>query len=258
MEDIQEEIYPIFVKEKNFIYSSFPFVDIQHVGGTSIPGSITKKELDIQIRIVPDGLNEIVQFFLENGYKPHNQEIWTDTFAIMSAEKNGIPVDYMITVREAKEDDHYKLRDFLKENKDALNKYNALKIAYAGKNYGDYRKAKLEFLIGHGRIPFLNQEEVNSNLEDEFNKLAKRWKADMEFFSLAYLAWSHEDYLKIIEMGKKMLPFILKDLEETKNYWFPALVKITGEDPVDMRDVGDKNRMTERWLEWAKIKNIQY
>ena len=53
------------------------------------------------------------------------------------------------------------MRDFLKENKGVLNKYNNLKIFYAGKKYSDYIKAKQEFFIGHGRIPFLNPNEVN-------------------------------------------------------------------------------------------------
>ena len=47
MEDIREEIECIFETEKSFINKGLPYADIQHVGGTSITGSITKKELDI-------------------------------------------------------------------------------------------------------------------------------------------------------------------------------------------------------------------
>lgn len=62
----------------------------------------------------------------------------------------------------------------------------------------------------------ISEEEIleNKKLEDQFDQLAAKWKKDMEFFSLAHLVYSHEDYLKIIEMGKKFLPFILKDLEK--------------------------------------------
>lgn len=70
--------------------------------------------------------------------------------------------------------------------------------------------------------------------------------------------YKHEDCLKIIEMGKDVLPLILKDLEKTRDYWFYALYKITSEDPVRKEDELNPERMTERWLEWAKNKEIYY
>lgn len=155
MEDIREEIECIFETEKSFINKGLPYADIQHVGGTSITGSITKKELDIQIRITSDKLDETIKFFENSSYKPYHKELWTETFAIMAAEKSGIPVDYMITVIGATQDDHYKVRDFLRENKDVLADYNNLKILYTGRDYADYVKAKQEFFIGHGKIKFL-------------------------------------------------------------------------------------------------------
>ena len=115
------------------------------------------------------------------------------------------------------------------------------------------------FPVGNTILPKPACFELNDlELEKEFNRLAKKWKEELESYSFTYLVYEHESYLEIIKMSEKALPFILKDLKETKNYWFPALVKITGEDPVDRRDVGDLNRMTECWLNWAKIKNIQY
>ena len=92
----------------------------------------------------------------------------------------------------------------------------------------------------------------NLKIEIRFNQLAKRWKRDLKFFSFAYLAYTHEDYLKIIKMGKKALPYILKDLEKTRRYWFHALTQITGESIIKEEDKGDLNKMTKCWLDWAK------
>ncbi|MFZ2205385.1 MAG: GrpB family protein [Minisyncoccia bacterium] len=145
MEDISEYIHCIFEGEKSLILKSLPHADIQHVGGTSISGSITKKELDIQIRVEPGKFEETILFFKKSSHKPHHKELWTETFFIMTGEINRIPIDYIITVINSKEDHYFKSRDYLRNNKEALNKYNNLKLLYAGKPYNDYRKAKQKF-----------------------------------------------------------------------------------------------------------------
>jgi hypothetical protein len=44
---------------------------------------------------------------------------------------------------------------------------------------------------------------------------------------------------------------MLRDLQETGRFWFPALSAITGENPIPEDAAGDVERMTEAWIEVA-------
>ena len=125
-------------------------------------------------------------------------------------------------------------------------------------NYIETIIQKLEYFIQESDVKDKQILQFLENITTEihFNKLSEKWKQSIELFSFANQVYTQEDYLKIIEMGNKALPYILKDLKKTHDYWFYALVKITGENPVKEEDNGNSEKMTMSWLEWAKSKNI--
>ena len=64
---------------------------------------------------------------------------------------------------------------------------------------------------------------------------------------------NHPQYQEIIKMGKKIVPLLLKRLDES-SMWLDALFIITGEDPVDKSHCGKIQLMKEDWKNWG-IKN---
>ncbi len=71
--------------------------------------------------------------------------------------------------------------------------------------------------------------------------------------SIAYMV-EHPSYLEIVAMGEKAVPLLLRELEKSPNYWFPALTAITGENPIPKEARGRLIEMTEAWLEWGRGK----
>ena len=59
-------------------------------------------------------------------------------------------------------------------------------------------------------------------------------------------------YQKIIGMGEKVVPLILRELETRPNHWFWALKAITGADPIQSHQRGKISEMTKAWLSWAR------
>ncbi len=53
-------------------------------------------------------------------------------------------------------------------------------------------------------------------------------------------------------MGKYAIPLILHDLGQTKAQWFLALRSIARESPVEPKDRGDVDAMTNAWLDWGR------
>lgn len=91
----------------------------------------------------------------------------------------------------------------------------------------------------------------------EFVRLTNMW-LDETKFSSHMVDDSNESYKKIIEMGKKTLPWILNDMKNNHHHWFVALNLITGENPINPEHAGYMQKMIEDWLEWAKLNHIRY
>lgn len=92
-------------------------------------------------------------------------------------------------------------------------------------------------------------------IEKEFNELTKEWKEGTKYLSFMGNP-VHPAYLRIIEMGWKVVPLILYDLSKEPHHWFLALYEITGENPIKYEDRGNVKKMADYWLEWGKKKGL--
>jgi hypothetical protein len=86
----------------------------------------------------------------------------------------------------------------------------------------------------------------------EFERLAVEWKRETAHLSSPGAIAEHRAYQAIIGMGKEVIPFILRDLENSRAQWFWALRSIARESPVRPGDRGDIHAMTDAWLNWGR------
>ncbi len=56
-EEIAEKINDLFETERAILVKLFPDAAIEHIGGTSISGAISKGDLDINVRIKPEAFD---------------------------------------------------------------------------------------------------------------------------------------------------------------------------------------------------------
>src|SRR5436190_10358773 len=59
--------------------------------------------------------------------------------------------------------------------------------------------------------------------EQTFRRLADRWLADTAFDSDPIEKFLHPLHLKIIGMGERVLPLLLREVEKMSGHWFVAL-----------------------------------
>mgnify|MGYP001615344853 FL=1 len=144
-EDIYGQAKRIYQEHEEKILKALPFVDIQHIGSTAIPNSVTKGDLDINVRISREHLDYAIEE-LKKFYEINQPENWTSTFASFKNDNNfDLPVGVQLTVIDSEYDDFTKLRDILLKDKKLLEEYNQMKLKYEGKDMDDYRKEKSEF-----------------------------------------------------------------------------------------------------------------
>jgi hypothetical protein len=95
-----------------------------------------------------------------------------------------------------------------------------------------------------------------AEIVNKFRQLAIEWSENTGHISSTSDLISNPSYQEIIGLGWGVVPLLLKDLQESKRFWFPALYAITGVRPFDPSDAGNGRRMTEAWIKWGKRKGL--
>jgi hypothetical protein len=95
---------------------------------------------------------------------------------------------------------------------------------------------------------------ITVNIQDAFKSLAFQWKKETIAYSTMIKRVSNPNYKLIIGLGTPAIPLMLEDLHKEMEYWFVALSTITKQNPVPKEEMGNIEKMRERWLEWGKKK----
>jgi len=93
-------------------------------------------------------------------------------------------------------------------------------------------------------------------IEEEFCSLVDTWREETGMYSSISSKVQHPAYKRIIEMGEKALPLILRELRDRPAYWFEALKAISKQTPVPPSDRTDVMRTRELWLNWGKERGL--
>ena len=92
--------------------------------------------------------------------------------------------------------------------------------------------------------------DARAKLESEFNSQADQWRRETLHVSSLTKMVMHPSYLRIIGMGRAVLPFLLKELARRPDHWLVALNAITGEDPAPADGTFDE--AVTAWLDWGR------
>ena len=95
-------------------------------------------------------------------------------------------------------------------------------------------------------------ESDGTRLEEQFQELVRRWKAERGPTSSVVKMAAIPSYRQIVNMGRNAVPLLLAELERQPDHWFLALYEITGADPVPKESRGRINEMAAAWVKWGK------
>ena len=133
-----------FIEYKSFLRNLLPGADIQHIGSTAIPGSLTKEDLDIQVRVSAAEFPRAITVLMKH-YETNKGNTKTDTFRAFQDDGADPRLGIQLTVIDSELDFFWKIREVLKLNDEYLREYDNLKRTYEGRDMGAYREAKSEF-----------------------------------------------------------------------------------------------------------------
>lgn len=91
-----------------------------------------------------------------------------------------------------------------------------------------------------------------TELRQKFIALAEQWSAERGPHSLVRDLVNHPAYREVMTLGTNVIPFILERLDTQLEDCFPALIAITGIDPVPPQSAGKLEEMAPAWQQWGR------
>ena len=140
--DVAEKIEALFSFEKQRLSEVLSGADIEHIGGTSVPGSISKGDLDINIRVRFEDFERAIEN-LKKLYEINQPENWSNGFASFKDDTRNLGIQ--LTVIDSADDYFVAQRDYLRSHPEKVSELNLLKQKFEGKSMDEYRKEKEAF-----------------------------------------------------------------------------------------------------------------
>ena len=89
--------------------------------------------------------------------------------------------------------------------------------------------------------------------EQRVVRLLGIWRDQTAYLSSSTQLVEHPAYQELIALGPAALPFLFRDLEQTKDgHLSKALTTLTGAHPVPAEDRGKLAKVADAWLRWAR------
>jgi GrpB-like predicted nucleotidyltransferase (UPF0157 family) len=136
-----------FDRHRGKLRQRLPYARVDHVGSTSVPGALTKGDVDLLVRVDSERFDEAAAR-LREGYAVHQPENWTATYAsFVDPSERTPPVGVQLVVAGSSEESLFiPFREALIADSELLSRYNELKARHDGESYELYTSLKGRFV----------------------------------------------------------------------------------------------------------------
>lgn len=143
---VRDEVLYLFGRVARRLADILPDADIQHVGSTAIPGSLTKGDLDVQVRVAP-AIYRTARETLFRLYKINEGGFVADDATSFEDHSTVPPHGVHLTVIGGSCDIQWRFRDALIASHEFKQQYNRLKESFHTRPMRLYRDAKERFVL---------------------------------------------------------------------------------------------------------------
>jgi GrpB-like predicted nucleotidyltransferase (UPF0157 family) len=147
----RDEIERLFASRRGEIIELIPEAEVEHIGATSVPGSLTKGDLDLLVSVAGERF-VMAAATLKSRFAVNQPEIWSDTYASFE-EKPAGPIAVgvqLVATGSLAEEVFIRWRDLLTADPHLLRRYNELKQAHADGDHDHYIAEKGRFIESQG------------------------------------------------------------------------------------------------------------
>ena len=124
-----------------------PDAAIEHVGASSIPGAVSKGDLDLCLIVTPQRHAAAVDALVEAGYAIKLDTLRTPELCMLLPPRQYIDAAVQVVAAGSRfEAVFVRFRDALRANAALVDRYNAIKREHVGGDVANYRAAKAAFV----------------------------------------------------------------------------------------------------------------
>lgn len=145
-----EEIYMELLPKLREI---FPDSRIEHIGSSSIPGVISKGDLDIFLGVSKSEFNEAIEQLKCLGFYEQEDTLRTESLRMMGTNLYSEDVAIQVVVNGSEYEFFVDFRDKLVSNPKLVLQYNELKRGCIGMCHEQYRAVKSDFIRSVLNVP---------------------------------------------------------------------------------------------------------
>jgi GrpB-like predicted nucleotidyltransferase (UPF0157 family) len=149
--EVRAAVDRLWQTERKKLLRLLPEADVQHVGSTAVPDSLTKGDLDIQVRVAAADFAD-AEAVLASHYQRNTKSDRAIGFASFTDTKAQPPLGVQLTAVDSPEDRFYRFRDVLKAHPPLREAYDTLKRGWEGRPMAGYRAEKAAFFDELGKI----------------------------------------------------------------------------------------------------------
>ena len=111
-EEYQDKVNELFEKVREDIFNCISNLRFEHIGASSIKGSVSKGDLDIFVGVKKDQFNLTIEKLKEIGFTEKENTLRTNELCMMVTDKYNYDVAIQIVVNGSEFEDFIKFRGF--------------------------------------------------------------------------------------------------------------------------------------------------
>lgn len=144
--EYQPEARAIFESISAQLGRLLPRSRVEHVGASSIPGAVSKGDLDICVVVTADDHASTVETLQATGYLIKADTLRTAELCMLLAPRNDLDVALQVVAEGLQFEFFMRFRDVLQADALLVERYNELKRKFAESGAGCYRDEKAKFI----------------------------------------------------------------------------------------------------------------
>jgi len=142
---IQDDARAILERERERLLPLLPGSELSLTGGSSVPGALTKGDVDLHLRVPRADFARAVEV-LRRRCRIVHPDIWTDGFATFEVDDHPLPTGIAVTALGDEHDELFRRTwQRLASDPVALEQYNEAKRAAEDLPEDEYARAKSSF-----------------------------------------------------------------------------------------------------------------
>jgi GrpB-like predicted nucleotidyltransferase (UPF0157 family) len=152
-EQVRDRVRAAWARESAVLRWLLPQSDLQHVGSTAVPGSLTKGDLDVQVRVAAEAFERAERVLAAHYPRNALSTRLPGAFAAFVSRGRAVEIGIQLTSMHGAVDTFWRFREVLRAREYLRQRFDALKRAHEGLPMAVYRAAKDRFLEELRTVP---------------------------------------------------------------------------------------------------------